>query len=284
MKIKKEKRSLSFTNLSIRSSDTEGKRTIEGIIPYNSKSVPIWGTIEIIDETAFNKTLSDKSEVRALWNHNDSYILGSTKSGTLELENTDDGLICRCELPNTSYANDLYEIVNRGDVRTMSFGFMPIKWEDSNNGKLRVLKEVKLEEVSFGVVFPAYPETDSQTYLRRIHIMKKRSIDIESIAEILEKEELTEEEITQLKDMVVSINEIISENSKEETEEKAAGEEEQREEITPQKDATAKPEEDPDELELIQTAIELEILDLDEIKEQVEEKESEQEKKDDKNE
>jgi HK97 family phage prohead protease len=280
MKMKKEKRNLSFMNLSIRSSDAEGKRTIEGIIPYNSKSVPLWGVTEIIDETAFNKTLSDKAEVKAFWNHNDSHILGSTNSGTLELENTDDGLLCRCALPHTSYANDLYEVVSRGDVTAMSFGFIPIKWEDSNNGKMRTLKEVKLEEVSFGVSFPAYPETNSQTFLRRITIMKKRNIDIESIAEILEKEELTEEEITQLKDAVVSINEIISKNSKE----PAAGEEEQREETTPQKDATAEAKEDPDELELIQTAIELEILDLDEIKEQVEEKEAEQEKKDEQNE
>jgi HK97 family phage prohead protease len=275
--MKKEKRSLSFTNLLIRSADDEGRRTIEGIIPYNSKSIPIWGITEIIDKTAFNKTLSDKTEVRALWNHNDTYILGNTKSSTLELENSDNGLICRCELPNTSYANDLYEVVSRGDVTTMSFGFIPVKWEDSDNGKLRVLKEVKLEEVSFGVSFPAYPETNSQTFLRRIYIMKKRSIDIDSIAEILEKEELTEEEITQLKDAVASINEIISKNSQEEPEEKAAGKEEQREEITPQENTTAEKEEDSEELDLIQTAIELEILDLDEIKEQVEEKESEQE-------
>jgi phage head maturation protease len=77
--MKREKRNIIFKNLEIRSTEKEGKKHIEGIIPYDSKSVPMWGMVEIIDRTAFNKTLKDETEVRALWNHNDSYILGSTK-------------------------------------------------------------------------------------------------------------------------------------------------------------------------------------------------------------
>jgi HK97 family phage prohead protease len=207
--MKKEKRNITFKNLSIRSTETDGKKHIEGIIPYDSKSVPMWGVTEIIDRSAFNKTLKDKAEVRALWNHDDSYILGNTKSGTLDLEDSEDGLICRCELPNTSYANDLYEIVTRGDVRTMSFGFRPVKWIDDNNGKLRTLKEVSLEEVSFGVTFPAYPETNSKTYMRGF---MKRKIDIESINEILEKEELTEEDLVALQEAIDALNKIVNEN------------------------------------------------------------------------
>jgi HK97 family phage prohead protease len=186
----KKKQNIIFKNLTIRSDETESKKYIEGIIPYNSKSVPMWGITEIIDRSAFNKTLKDNKEVRALWNHNDSHVLGNTKSGTLALENTDDGLICRCELPNTTYANDLWEVVSRGDVKTMSFGFIPVKWQDADNGKLRTLKEVSLQEVSYGVAFPAYPETDSQTYMRGF---MKRNIDIEEVNEILEKEETENE-------------------------------------------------------------------------------------------
>jgi HK97 family phage prohead protease len=211
--MKKEKRNITFKNLNIRSNEKEGKKYIEGIIPYDSKSVPMWGVTEIIDRTAFNKTLKDKAEVRALWNHNDSYVLGNTKSGTLNLEDSDDGLICRCELPNTSYANDLYEIVTRGDVKTMSFGFFPQKWEDADNGKTRALKEVKLDEVSYGVTYAAYPETNSQTYLRGF---MKRKIDIESINEILEKEELTEEDLTSLQEVINSLTNLIKENTPDE--------------------------------------------------------------------
>jgi HK97 family phage prohead protease len=251
--MKKEKRNITFKNLEIRSTENDGKKLIEGIIPYDSKSVPMWGMVEIIDRAAFKKTLTDRKEVRALWNHNDSYILGSTKSETLELEDSDDGLICRCELPNTSYANDLYEIVSRGDVKTMSFGFIPVKWADSENGKLRTLKEVSLEEVSFGVTFPAYPETNSQTYLRGFKRMK---IDIESINEILEKEELTEEDLTAIKEVVETLSNLIKENSPE-TEEEAARAEPSKED-TPNNTDTSKDDKEDKEKEEVKK----EIIDL----------------------
>jgi HK97 family phage prohead protease len=228
--MKREKRNITFKNLEIRSEEKDGKKHIEGIIPYDSKSVPIWGITEIIDRTAFNKTLKDKNEVRAFWNHNDSMVLGNTKSGTLELEDSEGGLICRCELPNTSYANDLYEVVSRGDVKTMSFGFRPVKWQDSENGKLRTLKEVQLDEVSFGVTYAAYPETNSITYMRGF---MKRKIDIETINEILEKEELTDEDVTVLKESVDTLNKLINANKPDE----AAGAEPP--EGTPKDDGTS---------------------------------------------
>jgi HK97 family phage prohead protease len=219
--MKREKRNMAFRNLEIRSAEKEGKKYIEGIIPYDSKSVPMGGITEIIGRTAFNKMLKDEKEVVALWNHNASFILGSTKSGTLDLEDTEDGLICRCALPNTSYANDLYEIVSRGDVKTMSFAFHPVKWQDLEDGKLRILREVKLDEVSFGVHYAAYPETDSQAFMRGF---MKRKIDIESINAILEKEELTEEDLTALKETVNSLNNLIKEKSPEKEDEAAEAE------------------------------------------------------------
>jgi HK97 family phage prohead protease len=204
--MKKEKRKLSFKDIEIRSSENEGKKYIEGIIPYDSKSVPIWGTTEIIDRTAFNKTLMDKSEVRALWNHNDSCLLGNTKSDTLVLENTDIGLICRCELPNTSYANDLYEIIDRGDVKTMSFGFTPIKWLEDDKGKLRTLKEVQLHEVSYGVTFPAYQETTSVTYMRGL---EKNNINLEQLNETLEKDNLEDNDKLVIKNTIENLSKLI---------------------------------------------------------------------------
>jgi HK97 family phage prohead protease len=236
--MKREKRSAAFRNLEIRSSEKEGKKYIDGIIPYDSRSVPIWGITEVIDRTAFNKTLKDKTEIRAFWNHDDSLVLGNTRSGTLSLEDTDTGLICRCELPNTSYANDLYEIVTRGDVTTMSFGFRPVKWQDSDNGKLRTLKEVQLDEVSFGVPYAAYPETNSQTYMRGF---MKRKIDIESVNEILEKDELTDGDLIELRKVSDTLAAIIREAKPQEGE--AAGPEPP--EGTPQ-DAGTSPQEDKD--------------------------------------
>lgn len=212
--MKKEKRNLSFKNIELRAETKEdGKKHIMGIIPYNSRSVEMWGTTEIIAPTAFNKTIADGADVRALFNHDDSKVLGSSKNNTLILENTDTGLICRVELPNTSYANDVYEIITRGDVRTMSFGFIPIKWEDDEKGKIRTLKEVQLLETSFGVAFPAYPETNSLTYMRGI---EKMNIDIEKLNTILEKEEIKDDEKIIIRDVINKLNSLIEEAAKEE--------------------------------------------------------------------
>jgi HK97 family phage prohead protease len=204
--MKKEKRNISFKDIEVRSSTKDEKKYIEGLIPYNSKSVEMWGTTEIIDRSAFNKTLNDKSEVRALWNHNDNHILGSTKSKTLVLENSENGLICRCELPNTSYANDLYEIIDRGDVKTMSFGFTPVKWQEDDKGKLRTLKEVQLHEVSYGVTYPAYKDTTSVTYMRGL---EKININVETLNEVLEKDEILDTDKLIIKETVDKLNSIL---------------------------------------------------------------------------
>jgi HK97 family phage prohead protease len=254
MNTKREKRNVTFKNLDIRSGEDGGKKYIEGIIPYESKSVPMWGVTEIIDRTAFNKTLKDKAEVRALWNHDDSLVLGNTRSGTLELEDSEDGLLCRCKLPNTSYANDLYEIITRGDVKTMSFGFMPVKWIDSEDGKLRTLKEVKLDEVSYGVTHAAYPETNSSTYMRGF---MKRKIDIETINTILEKEELTDEDLTVLKETIDALNKILGENNAQEEDEAARAE--PPENGTPDNDGTS---DEPQDKTKKQEAIKQEIIGL----------------------
>ena len=226
--MKKENRKLTFKNIEIRSNENDGKKYIEGIIPYNSKSVPMWGVTEIIDKTAFNKTLSDNTEIRALWNHNDSHILGSTKSETLILTNTDNGLICKCQLPNTSYANDLYEIINRGDVKTMSFGFIPIKCIDDEKRKIRTIKEAQLLEISYGVTFPAFPETNSVTFMRGL---EKNNIDINKLNETLEKEEFNDDDKAIITNTVNLLNGILGRNSE-------AAETEQKE-TTPEKSGTS---------------------------------------------
>jgi len=206
---KHEKRKISFNSIELRAEiGATGKKIVEGIIPYDSKSVPIWGTTEIISKTAFKKTLADKTVVRALYNHDDNRVLGSTESGTLVLENNEEGLICRCELPNTSYANDAYEVISRGDVKTMSFGFKPVKWIDEIDGKTRTLKEVKLMEVSFCVPFPAYEETTSLTYMRGL---EKNNINIEVLNDALEKDELQDADKLTIQDTINSLRNLISE-------------------------------------------------------------------------
>lgn len=119
-------------------------------------------TREVVRPGAFTKTLRDGADVRALVNHNPDYVLGRTKSGTLELVEDERGLRARVAVPNTSWAKDLLETLKRGDVDQGSFGFRVIRdrWErDENGNDMRELIEVALFDVSI-VTFPAYPQTE----------------------------------------------------------------------------------------------------------------------------
>lgn len=118
--------------------------------------------IEVLAPGCFADTLAD-GDVFAFVSH-DERVLGRTKSGTLELTEDETGLAFRCELPNVSYANDLAELVGRGDVDGCSFGFhCEPEDEELTEGEdgiaTRRILRANLIEVSLGVCFPAYLAT-----------------------------------------------------------------------------------------------------------------------------
>lgn len=169
--MEKETRYINLKNPEIEIREEEGnQKKIIGFIPYNLKS-NFMGFLEVITDTAFNKTLNDGADVKALVNHKTDKILGRVRNETLKLISTSEGLFCEVVLPNVSYANDLYESIKRNDVNEMSFGFQVIKdnWKEEEGNQVRYLTEVKLLEVSYGVVFPAYNNTD--THIRNIEEM-----------------------------------------------------------------------------------------------------------------
>jgi len=196
-------RELKVNDLQIRELE-DGRRVIDGMIPYNQRSE--WmGFYEYITPTAFNKTIADGSDVRALWNHDTNMLLGRVKNRSLRLRSEEDGLHIECDLPKTSYAEDVYNLIREGYNNGLSFGFSTIKDEwgeeeiDGRNVPVCHLIEVRLYEVSFCVSFPAYEGTDSEA--RNI-----RSIlnDIKA----LKPEDLSEEEKQALN---TSIRELLNE-------------------------------------------------------------------------
>ena len=166
--------------------DAGNVQTVVGIIPFNSRSVDMGYFTEVITETAFSKTLADGADVKALYNHDTGKVLGRTKNGTLRLSvgmlGEVQGLVCECDLSDTSFSRDVYALIKRGDVNTMSFGFYPVKERVEMEGDTEVhyLLEVRLIEVSFAVPFPAYEETNSVT--RQVY-----DIDIGQLETILSK-------------------------------------------------------------------------------------------------
>lgn len=86
-------------------------------------------------------------------------------------------------LPNTSYANDLLELVKSGYVNQASFGFYieDEELEELASGDLRWrINKIDLFEVSV-VTFPAYENTSVSARSREIDEMKKRKLDTKKI-------------------------------------------------------------------------------------------------------
>lgn len=105
--------------------EIDGSRLV-GHASVFGQLAPVAGGYEEIAETAFDAALDDpQTDVRALLNHNPTMVLGRQSAGTLRLGTDKEGLRFELDLPDTSYARDLRELVARGDVTGASFGFVP---------------------------------------------------------------------------------------------------------------------------------------------------------------
>lgn len=209
-----QKRNLKLDVSDVKVESENSERYVTGIIPYNSLSEDIYISYapecsrEMISPTAFNKTIADGVAVYANYNHDDSCILGNTKSNTLTLTNTDNGLICKCMLPKSDIGDRTYETINRGDCRTMSFEYIPYQYEVKEG--IAVVTSCKLTAVSFCVINPAYSETDSFVSMRSL--FQKRNINLEKVQEAINNNKVDEkdteqvESINNLKEILATIN------------------------------------------------------------------------------
>ena len=160
-------------------------RTIEGrpiVFGVRSVNLTPWSptrkVYEVLEPGCISRELLQKSDVVLNLNHSNMVpdVLGryrNTDRDTLSLELRGDGIDCRCELPNTSNANDALELIKRGDINGMSFAFED-DYEDTENGVsyertndvedgkevwLRHVKKITgLYDVSI-VTHPAYEQT-----------------------------------------------------------------------------------------------------------------------------
>lgn len=145
-------------------------KTISGYaIVWNSPSKDLGGFTEVVTPKALDGV--DLSNVLMLNNHDYTQVLASVKAGTLTLETDDKGLHFTAQLPNTSFANDVYEEVQSGNVDSCSFGFDSDddtdEWTKDDGGNItRTINQVKsLFDVSV-VAVPAYDDTNVQVDTR----------------------------------------------------------------------------------------------------------------------
>lgn len=153
---------------------------------FNRLSDDLGGMREKIDRHAFDDAIAAGVDVRALWQHDTSYVLGRTTNGTLRLSTDINGLKVDITPPPTQWAQDAVTSMRRGDVNQMSFGFYVPQggdsWETDAAGQMvRTLRKVELLEVS-PVTFAAYPQTSVsvRAKLDELRAQQVASEDIQS--------------------------------------------------------------------------------------------------------
>jgi hypothetical protein len=152
-----------FLGREMRAAGTADKPKLQGYAAkFNSPSEDLGGFQEVIRPGAFTRTLAEGADVRCLFNHDESLIIGRTKAGSLRLKEDRTGLYFECDVPKSRM--DVYEAVQRGDVDQCSFGFCCVEENFMPNpagqpATLRELLDVDIFDVSV-VTFPAYANTN----------------------------------------------------------------------------------------------------------------------------
>lgn len=135
----------------------ESGKLVGVAIAYGTRSQDLGGFVEIIEPGAFSKHLATNPDCRALYEHDKKDLLGRTTSGTLKLSDSPQGLAVEIDPPATRAGSDCVELVRRGDLSGMSFGFSVVRdhWDMKAKPPVRRVIEARLHEVTI-TSNPAY--------------------------------------------------------------------------------------------------------------------------------
>jgi len=183
MQLNYERRNIEVAEIRVVGGENEKKKIKGYAAVFNKLSEDLGGFREKIDPGTFKTSIS-RDDIRALFNHDANHILGRNKANTLRLEEDDKGLLIEIDPPDTQFARDLMELINRGDISQMSFGFIAIidVWEydkqKPDKDVVRTLQEAKLFDIS-PVTYPAYPQTSVKVrdYLQAITRTDKLTLE-----------------------------------------------------------------------------------------------------------
>lgn len=125
------------------------------------------GLSERIMPGCFDRCISERQDVRGLFNHDANHLLGRMSAGTMRLSIDRKGLRYEIDLPDTQSGRDVATSIERGDIPGSSFSFRVIRQafhynEDPNasdpEDDIRELLDVDVIDVG-PVSFPAYAST-----------------------------------------------------------------------------------------------------------------------------
>lgn len=174
---------------------------------FNSESNDLGGFREYIAPGAFDGRLKD--DVRFLINHDANLILARTTNGTLRLSVDDKGLRYEADMPNTSTARDLMELLKNGTISQSSFAFTVEEdsWEVKDGMNIRTIDKVsQLYDVS-SVTYPAYNSASSSVALRSMQEWQEKeeakkleeSLEAEKLEGIKEEEDLRQRSLNEMR-------------------------------------------------------------------------------------
>lgn len=151
-----------FVSHEFRVSQESDKPQIAGYAALFDSASEDMGWIEMVDPHAFDKVMTSRPDVRALFNHDPNLILGRTVANTLKLTIDTRGLAYSIDPPDTQLARDLMVSMQRGDVSQSSYSYIVSRdqWTDNEDGSItrRILEISELFDVS-PVTYPAFVST-----------------------------------------------------------------------------------------------------------------------------
>lgn len=133
---------------------------------FNKLSRKLGGFVEKVNPRAFTQSKTEGwPDVVCRYNHNDDFLLGTTRAGTCVIDFDDTGLLYDVDPP--SFRSDIVELCQRGDCQHSSFAFrVPEGGDDWGlsdfSYPLRTLLNVELVDVA-PVITPAYPDATAAT-------------------------------------------------------------------------------------------------------------------------
>lgn len=147
-------------------------RTVSGLgIVFEKESVMMMteeGRLfyEVIHPEAVARAVENPS-IWVDYNHKPAQLLGTQYAGTARFSVTDEGVMYDVDVPDTTYANDMLALVDRGDIRGSSFVFIAArngdKWTPEKRDGLNIYRRDITQIariISMGPVFgEAYPDT-----------------------------------------------------------------------------------------------------------------------------
>ena len=167
---------------------------------WNSRSENLGGFYEYISPDAISQETIEKSDVRALINHDPNLVLARSTAGNLSLSVDEKGMRYSFDIPETSYGKDLAINMKNGNISQSSFAFTIAEngdeWSTDEEGNdIRTITKIdRLFDVAI-VTYPAYNQAESDLVVaQRALAMYKENKEIKE-----EETDLVARSLAQLK-------------------------------------------------------------------------------------